>query len=368
MMQAGRFGMSNKKHTPYFVMYKEKILQNIERLKLLEKRANVHILHTIKSFNQASILPIISKKISGMSISSIEELKMAKKSGANYLHLYAPAFKPFELSEMSSQVESISFNSLGQWNTFKTVNCSKGLRINPKLNLPIPNHCNPNLDYSRLGVDAAEFLNAYAEKEEIFKNLEGLHFHALFQSSEQGLNILLEHILLHYKKVLPRLKWLNLGGGHNFTDVHYDVDKFCQDIMDFQKTYPDIKLFFEPGESVTKDCGEFISSVLDIVNIAGQKVVILDTSVETHLLDIAIVNMRLNVKGTQSESTPYFYELAGNSCMQGDYIGEYFFKQELQIGDKVIFEDMMSYTMVKMTEFNGMKKAKFFLDSISIED
>jgi carboxynorspermidine decarboxylase len=343
-------------------MNKERLEKNITRLKEIETRTNVRILHTLKSFNQASVMPIISQKLSGISIASPKELKMAQEANSEHLHLYAPAFKESQLTEMIDHVNTISFNSLGQWERFKGLDCSKGLRVNPKLHLPIPNHCNPNLDYSRLGVDAAEFLEVFTQNNENFQELNGLHFHALFQSSEQGLTILIEHILTHYQEILPQLKWLNLGGGHNFTDINYNIDRFCQEIDNFKKLYPNIELYFEPGESVTKGCGEFVCTVLDIVNISGQMVAILDTSVETHLLDVAIVNMRLKIKGTQSESTPYFYELAGNSCMQGDYIGEYFFHKELNIGDEVVFENMMAYSMVKMTEFNGMEKAKFYLE------
>ena len=139
------------------------------------------------------------------------------------------------------------------------------------------------------------------------------------------------------------------------------MNNFTKDVNNFQLLYPNITLYFEPSEAVTKGCGEFITSVVDITHIAGVNVVILDTSTETHLLDVAIVNQRLKVRGTQSESTPYFYELSGNSCIQGDLIGEYFFQEPLSIGDKVIFEDMMGYTMVKMTEFNGIDKAGFLL-------
>jgi len=351
------------KKTPYFILHQEKLEQNLAKLKELEKRANVQILHTLKSFNEQSVLPLISEALSGMSVSSIKELQMAKEVLAKHIHLYAPAFKENELKAYIDEVESISFNSLGQWERFKNlgVSASKGLRINPQLQLPIPSHCNPNLDHSRLGIPMGTFLEAFQKEQKRFEALEGLHFHALFQSSAEGTILLLDYLLEHYQEVLPQLKWLNLGGGHNFTDVDYDVDAFVKHIVNFQKLYPNIQLFFEPGESVTKGCGEFVCRVLDIVNIGGQNIVILDTSVETHLLDVAIVNMRLKVKETQSFSTPYFYELAGNSCIQGDYIGEYFFTKPLEIGDEVIFEDMMSYSMVKMTEFNGMGKARFYL-------
>ncbi len=364
-MKVGRSGMSREYKTPCFVMEQGKLDRNLEKLATIEKESGVKILHTLKSFNQSSILPHIALKLSGMSIGSSKELYMAQNAKAKHLHLYAPAYKENELIEIFDKISTLSVNSLNQWLRFSSLELDKkpsmGLRINPKLHLPIPDYCNPNLGYSRLGVDYLEFLESYRKNSDSYKNLEGLHFHALFQSSVQGLVILLEHIEQHYSDILPQLKWLNLGGGHNFSDKNYEVKSFMQVIQKFKTSYPHIELYFEPGEAVVKDCGTFSTTVLDIITIAGENVVILDTSIETHLLDVAIVNQRLKVTGTQSFSTPYFYKLTGNSCLQGDIIGEYFFLDKLNIGDKVVFENMMSYSMVKMTEFNGMENAEFIL-------
>lgn len=344
-------------------MYQAKLEKNLAKLIHIEEQSGVKILHTIKSFNQSTVLPIISSKLSGMSVGNINELQMAHKSDAKYIHLYAPAYKKEELKKIIDKVSTLSFNSLSQWKVLHrlTTKASMGLRINPRLHLPIPNHCNPNLDYSHLGVEYLEFIEFFNKNSTHFDNLEGLHFHALFQSSEMGTILLLDHILEHYQTILPQLKWINLGGGHLFTSDNFNVNNFTKAVNNFQDLYPKIQLYFEPGEAVTKGCGEFISTVVDIIHIAGVNIVMLDTSTETHLLDVAIVNQRLKVKDTQSESTPYFYELTGNSCIQGDLIGEYFFKDSLSVGDKVVFEDMMGYSMVKMTEFNGIEKASFIL-------
>ena len=363
-MRGGKSGMSREYQTPCFVMKKEKLEKNLEKLASIEVESGVKILHTLKSFNQSSVLPDIASKLSGMSVGSIKELKMAQNAHATHRHLYAPAYKREELEMLLPEVSTISFNSLNQWKQFSAMalKASMGLRINPKLHLPIPTYCNPNLNHSRLGIDTEEFMVSFVQDGYDFSNLEGLHLHALFQSSVEGLVILLDHILEHYQVVLPQLRWLNLGGGHNFTDENYEVYRFVETVKKFQVAYPHIELCFEPGESVVKGCGDFITTVLDIVTISGKEVVVLDTSIETHLLDVAIVNQRLKVKGTQSFSTPYFYELAGNSCLQGDIIGEYFFQKKLEIGDKIIFENMMGYSMVKMTEFNGMEKARFIVE------
>ena len=364
-MKVGKSGMNSIDKTPCFVMRQEKLDKNLAKLSNIERRSGVKILHSIKSFNKASVLPSIASQLSGMSVGAIKELNMAQNAKAEHIHLYAPAYKEAELLTVLDSISTLSFNSLYQWKKFSalklTTKPSMGLRINPKLHLPIPSYCNPNLEYSRLGIDYLVFLDSYRENSDNFKYLEGLHFHALFQSSAQGLLILLEHIAEHYMEVLPRLEWINLGGGHNFTDDEYDVESFVNIVKKFEKVYPHIQLYFEPGESVTKDCGEFITTVLDIVTVAERQVVILDTSIETHLLDVAIVNQRLKVKGTQSSATSYFYELTGNSCLQGDIIGEYFFEDELKIGSRVVFHNMMSYSMVKMTEFNGMENAEFIL-------
>jgi len=350
------------KSTPYFELHKAKLDTNLKKLQALEASANIHILHTLKSFNQASVLPLMASKLSGMSISSVSELQMAKNAKAKHIHLYAPAFKVQELEEMLKSISTLSLNSLSQWKRFKSLNVSKGLRINPKLDLSIPTHCNSNLSSSRLGVDFKEFLEIFKKDEELFLELEGLHFHALFQSSVEDLEILLKHISHNFQELLPKLKWLNLGGGHDFTNVDYDVNILVKLIDTLSQSYPKLKIYFEPGETITKGCGDFVTTVLDIVKIDKLNVVILDTSVETHLLDVAIVQQRLKVRNTQEKATPYLYELTGNSCLQGDTMGKYFFTKALQIGDEVVFEDMMPYTMVKMTEFNGMERAKFYLE------
>jgi len=345
--------------TPYFAMEHQRLIHNLERLSYLEQHADIKILHTLKSFNHPSVLPTIAQRLSGISVSSPQEITMATNARANHLHLYAPAFSEDFLSSLGREIATLSFNSLGQWERFSSLplHASLGLRINPKLHLPIPSYCNPNLDESRLGVDSHHFIEQYHQSPNRFAKLEGLHLHALFQSSVEGLSILLDHCYQYYGEILPQLQWLNLGGGHNFTDEGYDVARYVSLIQTFKSHYPHITLYFEPGESVIKDTGVFVATVLDIVDYN----VILDTSIETHLLDVAIVNKRLNVQGTSSSATPHYYALTGNSCLQGDIIGEYFFHTPLKIGDKVIFEDMMGYSMVKMTQFNGMKPANFII-------
>lgn len=349
------------KQSPYFLLYIERLLKNLNLLQELESRADITILHTLKSFNEATILPTISSKISGFSVSSKGELKLAKEANAKKLHIYSPAFVDSELKELSQDIDTISFNSLSQWDNFLNIKASKGLRLNPILDLEIPNYCNYNSQNSHLGVDYREFLKQFSESQSRFESLEGLHFHALFKSNYDGVKKLFEHILNNYRDILPRLKWLNLGGGHNFTSPNYNIEAFLKVLADFKDKYPNIELIFEPGEGVLQNCGEFICTVLDITANGKEKSAILNTSTETHLLDVAITKLKPKIKNAVVNGE-YSYKLCGNSCQNGDIIGRYSFDRPLKIGDELIFEDMLSYTLVKTTNFGGVEKPKLYVE------
>ncbi len=338
--------------TPYFVLDLKKLEQNLTKLHQIEQQNAIKILHTIKSFNHPKILPLINQHLSGSSVSSPLEIKMANHAQSRHLHLYAPAYSEAFLESLDHKIDTLSFNSLTQWRRFckLPLNASLGIRINPELHLPIPSYCNPNLSGGRLGVPIQLFLESFQREPKIFENLAGIHLHSLFKSDTQGLALLFDFLYNQPASLLAQLEWINLGGGHNFTHPLYDTHHFGELIQEFHTRYPHIQLYFEPGEAVLQQTGQFVATVLDIIG----EIVILDTSTETHLLDVAIIHQRLKIKNTQREQTPYFYQLTGNSCLQGDIIGEYFFKSPLSIGDLVIFEDMMAYTMVKMTSFNGM--------------
>ena len=351
--------MSRK--SPYFVLYKDRLVNNLELLATLEKEANITILHTLKSFNELNIILDISKYISGFSASSKSELKLAKEAEAKRVHLYSPAFLHDELNEFIKDATSVSFNSLSQWDRFNNLDISKGLRLNSKLNIEMPNYCNYNSQNSHLGVDYKEFLECYMADKNRFENLEGLHFHSLFKSDYKGAKSLLQHILYNYKELLDSLKWINLGGGHNFTDINYNKKEFLKEIASFKALYPHIELIFEPGEGVLHRCGEFVCRVLDIAKNGNEVVAIVDTSTETHLLDIAITKLKPKIK-SHILNGEYSYKICGNSCQNGDVIGRFSFDKALKIGDELIFEDMLSYTLVKTTTFGGANRPKLYIE------
>ena len=347
-MKAGRSGMSS----PVFVLEQKKLKANLAHFEYLAKETGIHWLYTLKAFHAPEGLEIIAKAFDGFSIGNTNEYSKVKKH-SKHLHTYAPAFYEDEVEALARQSTTMSFNSQTQWARYAK-SCSNvtsvGLRINPKLSLTQPSYCDSNI--SRLGMDYEQFL----AQTENYAYLEGLHFHALCHQTLPALEKLFTHIETHYKKLLPKFKWLNLGGGQNFTDVSYDTDGFIALIQAFKTKYPHLTLYFEPGTAVLHNCGYFECTVLDIIE-AKPPIVILNTSIETHLLDVAITKQKPSVRDTTKAKSSYVYTLTGMSCIAGDVIGKYYFNKELNVGNKVIFEDMLGYTIVKQNEFNGLKKA-----------
>ena len=350
MMRDGRSGMSN----PIFILEKKKLQSNLAHFEYLAQETGIKWLYTLKAFHEPEGLEMIAKHFDGFSIGNSNEYDKVT-SYPNQLHSYAPAFYEEDVDLLARQSTTMSFNSLNQWKRYAeqcNPYCSLGLRINPQLKLKQPTYCDSNI--SRLGIHYEDFLELYPT----FKNVEGLHFHALCHQGLSSLEKLFEHIETHYKKILPKLQWLNLGGGQNFTDTSYNTKGFISLIQAFKTKYPHLTLYFEPGSTVVYNCGYFECTVLDIID-ADIPIVILDTSIESHLLDVAITKQKPRVRNTTTTKTQYKYELTGMSCIAGDVIGKYYFHDVLHVGDKIVFEDMLGYTMVKQTSFNGLKEVRF---------
>ena len=328
--------------TPYFIMHKERLLYNLEFFKELERVLDINIYFCLKSFNKKEPLKLIAKYISGATISSKQELKLAKKVGFKDIFSYSTAYKDNYFKE----ADFVSFNSISQYNKFYKDAPSVGIRVNPKIEFNTPKYCNYSDKNSFLGVD----------KESIYslKTINGLHFHTMFRATAEDLETLLNYIDNNFSNILPNLKWLNLGGGYDF--FNFNLIKAKKILKEFKIKYPNLKIIFEPGESLLDNLGEFVVSVIDIVN----SYAILDTSIETHLLDIAIVNRDIKIKNKKTGD--HTYTLVGNSGLRGDIIGKYNFKKPLKIGDIIEFENMIAYTLVKNTNFLMTKSAKFYFN------
>jgi len=345
--------MTNNTPSPCFVMEEKKLDGNLQYFENLAQETGIIWLYTVKAFHEEEGLSCIAKRLEGFSIGNLNEYQNVKKQSYTHLHSYAPAYYKNEVESLAQKSTTLSFNSLSQWqrHAHTCKQTSLGLRIDPMLSLKQPHYCDTNK--SRLGVDYRVFLEAYPT----LTQLEGLHFHALCHQNVSAFMKLIEHIRTHYQDILPKLKWLNLGGGQNFTHEDYDTDAFMACIISFKSAFPNLTIYLEPGSSVVYKTGYFECTILDIID----DIVILDTSIETHLLDIAITNQSPKVRSTSQNKTPHTYTLTGMSCIAGDEIGTYNFNEALAVGNKVIFEDMMGYTLVKQTGFNGIEKTKFIL-------
>jgi len=340
--------------TPVWVLEEALLRQNIALLDEIQKRSGAKILLALKGYALWASFPLIKEKLYGCCASGLHEAKLATEKFGKEVHTYAPAFKEEEITEIASLSHHLVFNSPAQFKRFadkaKTVNpsLSLGLRINPEYSespVELYNPCGP---YSRLGTTLENF------DPDILDQCEGFHFHALCEQSAGALEKVLEVFEEKFGTYLAGLKWLNFGGGHHITKEGYDREKLISLIKYFKKKYG-IDIYLEPGEAVGWETGVLVATVLDIVH-NGIDIAILDTSAEAHMPDTIIMPYRAEVRGAgKAGEKKYTCRLAGNTCLAGDIMGDYSFDYPLQIGDKVIFEDQMHYTMVKATTFNGIQ-------------
>jgi len=298
MIAVGKSGMSN----PIFVLEKKKLKLNLAHFEYLRKETGICWLYTLKAFHEPKGLAIIAETFDGFSVGNHNEYDKVKEY-PKHRHAYAPAYYAEEVEALAKESTTMSFNSLHQWNLYAK-SCSElsslGLRINPRLSLKQPSYCDSNTE--RFGVNYETFLN----HNELLEELEGLHFHALCQQGLPALKKLFTHIEKHYQALLPRLKWLNLGGGQNFSHEDYDTKGFIALIKAFKTKYPKLTLYFEPGSAVLYNCGYFECTVLDMIE-GKTPIVILNTSIETHLLDVAITKQKPIIKGASNLKTAYTY-------------------------------------------------------------
>ncbi len=344
--------------TPAYILEEKKLKKNLELLDFIQKQSGAKILLALKGFAFKSSFPLMREYLHGCCASGLHEAKLAHEEFQKEVHTYAPAFKEEEIDEIIMISHHLVFNSFSQWQKYREkaqgkVSC--GLRINPEVSASPTDLYNPCSTYSRLGITKSEF-----QKEEL-KGVEGLHFHALCEQGVDALEMVLEGFEEKFSDFIPQMKWINFGGGHHITKKGYDVEKLIMIVKAFKARY-DVEVYLEPGEAVGWQTGVLVSTVLDIVH-NGIDIAILDTSAEAHMPDTIIMPYRSEVRGaSEAGKKAHTYRLAGNTCLAGDIMGDYSFDTPLTVGDKVIFEDQIHYTIVKNTTFNGIP-----LPSIMIE-
>ncbi|MDR0518240.1 MAG: carboxynorspermidine decarboxylase [Fibromonadaceae bacterium] len=339
--------------TPCYVLEESRLLRNLELLNKVQKEGNAKVICALKGFSFWKTFPLVRKYLSGATASSLNEALLASKEMGKEVHVCAPAYRTDEIGQILSHASHITFNSFSQWNLFKKETLKKkvsaGIRINPEVSTIDVDLYNPTGRYSRLGVTKKEF------KPELLDGIEGLHFHALCEQNADALDTVLRRVEATFGEWIPKMKWVNFGGGHHITRADYDIEKLISILNKFHEKHPGVKVILEPGEAVGWQTGELVSSVLDIVH-NEIDIAVLDISASAHMPDCLEMPYRPMVLESEMPGVKrHTYRLAGNSCLAGDIAGDYSFEKPLNVGSKIAFMDMIHYTMVKTTFFNGVK-------------
>jgi len=339
--------------SPCFVIDLDAIDRNARMLAHVAQSSGAKILLALKGFACSATFPILSSHLFGVCASSPHEARLGREKFGKEVHGFAPAFTESNFQEFLEYSDHMVFNSLSQWERFRGQlaksprHISHGLRVNPEYSEAHVEMYDPCAKGSRLGVPAR------ALTKELVSNFDGLHFHCLCEQGAEVLERTLEVFERDFSPFFAGLKWLNFGGGHHITQPDYNVPLLIDLLTKWKKKYG-LQIYLEPGEAVAIHSGALITTVLDVVDY-GDPIAILDISATCHMPDILEMPYRPEIThaGRYSEKA-YSYNLGGLSCLAGDIIGRYSFDQPLSIGDRLIFEDMSHYTMVKTTNFNGI--------------
>ena len=325
--------------------------KNLELLKKVQDEADVKILLALKGFALWSTFDLCRQYLKGCCASGLNEALLAKEEFKAEVHTYSPAFKEDEIDKIIEISNHVVFNSFAQYKKYKQKAIGKtscGLRINPEYSSVEVDLYNPCSPFSRLGITKANF-----QANEL-DGIEGLHFHALCEQNVDALEGALANFEKNFGVYFSQLKWVNFGGGHHITRSDYDVEGLITLLKNFKQRYPHLEVYLEPGEAIGWQTGVLVATVLDIVQ-NGMPLAILDTSAEAHMPDTLAMPYRATIRGAGlPNEKKHTYRLGGNTCLAGDIIGDYSFDEPLKEGDKIILEDMIHYTMVKTTTFNGI--------------
>ncbi|MEJ2609450.1 MAG: carboxynorspermidine decarboxylase [Candidatus Thiodiazotropha sp.] len=339
--------------SPCYLLEVSALKSNLRLIERVQQASGCKIILALKGFAMWSTFPIVREYLSGCSASSYNEARLARQRFAGHVHLYAPAYSPEEFPSLIPLSDRITFNSLSQWQRFGehalAAGISCGLRVNPGIQEVETDLYNPCHAQSRLGLSADEVTKGFPQ------GIEGLHVHALCECGADATQRLIQAVEEKFGHLLPTLKWCNLGGGHLITRAGYDVEGLIESIKAFRQRHPHLEIILEPGSAIAWRTGPLVSTVLDLIERGGISIALLDVSASAHMPDVLEMPYRAEVRGADLPGLKsYTYRLGGPTCLAGDVIGDYAFDQPLNLGDKIIFEDMMHYTMVKTTHFNGV--------------
>ncbi len=347
--------------TPAYVVREDALRRNLDLITDVARRSGAKIIMAFKANALWRTFPILREYGIDCTASSLNELRLGREELGASVHSYCPAYTEATIGEYLAGSSHITFNSLGQWERFGSraiaAGVSPGLRVNPRCSVVETDIYNPALPGSRFGVEAAD-LTALPE------GLEGLHFHALCESSSHDLERVLEAFESQFGHLLPGLKWVNMGGGHLMTRQGYDTDHLVALLTDFRRRHPGLQVILEPGSAFTWRTGDLITSVVDVVTNDGISTAIIDASFACHMPDTLEMPYKPAITeslGAEPVDGMPTYRLGGNSCLSGDYKGDWSFSRPLRPCDRLTLEDMNHYTTVKTTMFNGIDHPSIWL-------
>jgi len=349
--------------TPCFVVDEVAVERNLKKLSKLEQLSGAKVLHALKAFSMWQLAPLTRQYVSGTCSSGLQEAQLAEEFYGGQVHVFSVAYKEKELEQLLQFASHIVFNSCSQLMRYKDLCFTAlknrpelrfGLRINPmhsEAEVAIYDPCAPG---SRLGVNR-KTLDSYmevAEFRQAFSLISGIHFHTLCEQNFMPLQRTLSVVESDFFDILTDMEWINFGGGHHITREDYQFDELVKCIQSFSEAHH-LKVFVEPGEAVAIGTGVLCGEVLDVAE-NNPLQVILDVSATCHMPDTLEMPYRADISGAGVMGEKrYGYRLGGPTCLAGDVIGDYSFDRALEVGDRLVFEDMAHYTMVKTTTFNG---------------
>ena len=350
----------SKIETPAYVIHEGALEENLKILKNVKDKTGCIVLLALKGFAGWKSSKLIMRYLDGVCASSVNEARLGYEKFGKEVHTFAPAYDNRDIKEHLKYSDHLIFNSFSLWKKYrgvirahnkkskKKIEC--GIRINPESFGAQTDMYNPCAKGSRMGVTISEFRKNEGELE----GISGLHFHALCEQNADALSDALMRVEKNFGKYLKGMKWVNFGGGHHITRKDYDVKRLCALVSQFKKKHG-VQVILEPGEAVALNAGVLIGSVLDIIENDG-KIAILDTTAEAHMPDVVAMPYRPSIVGAgKPGEKKYTYKLGGITCLSGDFIGSYSFHRPLSVGDKLVFQNMAIYTMVKNTTFNGVR-------------
>lgn len=363
-----------KPSTPYYIVYEERLRRNLSLLRSVADRADVKIIMAFKANALWKTFPVIAEYFTASTASSINEMRLSLDYLGDDVHAYCPVYTDETFPEFLKGCRHITFNSLAQFHHFKPQidahngahpgrKVSAGLRVNPRCSVIETDIYNPCVPGSRFGESREKVADGLPD------GIEGLHFHALCESDSHDLEKVLDAFEKQYGHLLPGLKWLNMGGGHLITRKDYDTEHFISLMKGLHERFPDLQLIIEPGSAFTWQTGDLVCTVLDVVEDSGISTGIIDASFACHMPDCLEMPYRPAIAEALPDDSDggYLYRLGGNSCLSGDFVGDWRFGRPLEAGDRLTLLDMNHYTTVKTNMFNGISHPSIWFKPVEGE-